>query len=155
MYALNHAMQGNLANRHPLWDGNTSSGFSTSHTKSVDCFRYFDGVADSCRSFLFRGCDGNINNFPTKQICDEFCASTGTLKWSVSSFWPTSIFWVNDWDREIFFLASLACPYGGEYLRRENGHSVECSSDGQCPSNYICITPVGQGCVSLRILNRS
>ncbi|EPB73343.1 Kunitz/Bovine pancreatic trypsin inhibitor domain protein [Ancylostoma ceylanicum] len=78
--------------------------------------RYFDGIASSCRSFLFHGCDGNINNFPTKQICDEFCPRT-----------------------------ALSCPYGGEYHRRGNGEAVECSSDKQCPFNYFCTTMSRRG----------
>ncbi|EYC03353.1 hypothetical protein Y032_0094g2708 [Ancylostoma ceylanicum] len=77
---------------------------------------YFDGIASSCRSFLFHGCDGNINNFPTKQICDEFCPRT-----------------------------ALSCPYGGEYHRRGNGEAVECSSDKQCPFNYFCTTMSRRG----------
>ncbi|KIH46397.1 Kunitz/Bovine pancreatic trypsin inhibitor domain protein [Ancylostoma duodenale] len=78
---------------------------------------YFDGISNSCRSFLFHGCNGNINNFPTKQTCDEFCPST----------------------------AILSCPYGGDYHRRGDGDVVECSSDKQCPSGYICTTMSRRG----------
>ncbi|KAK6011316.1 Kunitz/Bovine pancreatic trypsin inhibitor domain protein [Ostertagia ostertagi] len=47
-------------------------GKSCDRTASVRWF--FDDLTHSCRSFLFRGCDGNPNNFPVRQMCMEYCS---------------------------------------------------------------------------------
>ncbi|VDL75180.1 unnamed protein product [Nippostrongylus brasiliensis] len=38
---------------------------------------YFNLVTKQCSSFHFNGCSGNLNNFATKELCDNFCMSAG------------------------------------------------------------------------------
>jgi len=38
---------------------------------------YFDATTNSCEPFVYGGCDGNMNNFKTGELCkdaaEEFC----------------------------------------------------------------------------------
>lgn len=34
---------------------------------------YYDVIVDECRLFYFSGCDGNSNNFATRQECEQRC----------------------------------------------------------------------------------
>ncbi|NXN66962.1 SPIT2 inhibitor, partial [Himantopus himantopus] len=34
---------------------------------------WFNGTAGICQSFLFTGCQGNANNFPSERECRESC----------------------------------------------------------------------------------
>ncbi|KFO55421.1 Collagen alpha-1(VII) chain, partial [Corvus brachyrhynchos] len=34
---------------------------------------YFHGPTNSCRPFLFGGCRGNSNRFPSKRECERHC----------------------------------------------------------------------------------
>lgn len=34
---------------------------------------YFDSRSASCKPFVFTGCDGNANNFPSQTACDNSC----------------------------------------------------------------------------------
>lgn len=38
---------------------------------------YFNPVSKICQTFTFLGCDGNSNNFQTKQQCESYCNSAG------------------------------------------------------------------------------
>ncbi|CAJ0598612.1 unnamed protein product [Cylicocyclus nassatus] len=71
---------------------------------------YFDEATNLCRSFHFEGCDGNINNFPTKESCEELCPKLGTF-----------------------------CPFGGDYHRSADGYPLACGKSEQCPSRYECV----------------
>ena len=35
---------------------------------------YFDSDDNSCKDFIFGGCDGNTNNFATKEKCERTCS---------------------------------------------------------------------------------
>uniref|UniRef100_A0A0N5B0E0 Kunitz/Bovine pancreatic trypsin inhibitor domain protein n=1 Tax=Syphacia muris TaxID=451379 RepID=A0A0N5B0E0_9BILA len=38
---------------------------------------YFDHTIKECQAFLFLGCDGNSNNFPTAEKCESYCGVGG------------------------------------------------------------------------------
>lgn len=40
---------------------------------------YFDMISGSCRSFNYKQCGGNDNNFKTLNQCQEFCQSRKSL----------------------------------------------------------------------------
>nr|CDJ97759.1 Proteinase inhibitor I2 and Nematode-specific EB region domain containing protein [Haemonchus contortus] len=47
-----------------------------SQCSSVTTSRYyFNLVTRQCTSFHFNGCSGNLNNFATKELCNNFCSS--------------------------------------------------------------------------------
>ncbi|VDN97546.1 unnamed protein product [Rodentolepis nana] len=35
----------------------------------------FDPKADKCIQFVYGGCGGNKNNFDTREVCEQRCAS--------------------------------------------------------------------------------
>ncbi|XP_031805345.1 WAP four-disulfide core domain protein 8-like [Sarcophilus harrisii] len=37
---------------------------------------FYSTKARACKHFFYSGCDGNVNNFPTKKICEQSCAGT-------------------------------------------------------------------------------
>lgn len=74
---------------------------------------HFNKSSNACRPFLFLGCGGNANSFPTRQACREYCSRP-----------------------------ELGCPSGGDYHRHPSGELVECSSALDCPSNYECSEPI-------------
>ncbi|KAK6044361.1 Kunitz/Bovine pancreatic trypsin inhibitor domain protein [Cooperia oncophora] len=76
---------------------------------------FFDDASNTCRSFLFRGCGGNANNFPVQQMCMEYCSRP-----------------------------ELLCPSGGVVHRHSNGEIAECQSSAQCPSEHECLKSVLQ-----------
>ncbi|KAM9257789.1 LOW QUALITY PROTEIN: putative Kunitz-type serine protease inhibitor [Morus bassanus] len=41
---------------------------------------WFNATVGSCQSFVFGGCDGNANNFPTERECRESCVLGGASK---------------------------------------------------------------------------
>ncbi|CAG5119670.1 unnamed protein product, partial [Candidula unifasciata] len=34
---------------------------------------FFDAQTRSCQNFTYGGCQGNLNNFATKEACDKKC----------------------------------------------------------------------------------
>ncbi|WKX98702.1 hypothetical protein Q1695_013967 [Nippostrongylus brasiliensis] len=70
---------------------------------------FFDPSSNTCRSFLFQGCDGNANNFPIEKACMEYCSRP-----------------------------ELRCASGGDYHRQPNGLLTECSLRNRCPSGFEC-----------------
>jgi hypothetical protein len=51
--------------------------------KGITCgsgssYRYFfNSQLKECQSFFFAGCDGNSNNFPSAEKCEEYCGIGG------------------------------------------------------------------------------
>ena len=43
---------------------------------------YYDDGSNSCKKFTFGGCNGNRNNFPSKQSCEERCKGNVKQMWS-------------------------------------------------------------------------
>ena len=39
---------------------------------------YFDQTAGECQEFSYGGCEGNKNNFKTRESCEEICSSIGS-----------------------------------------------------------------------------
>lgn len=40
---------------------------------------YYNAGAKECKQFLYGGCGGNANNFPTRIECEERCAHEGEM----------------------------------------------------------------------------
>ena len=38
---------------------------------------YYDREEEMCKSFIYGGCDGNLNNFETLEACNAFCPDSG------------------------------------------------------------------------------
>ena len=42
---------------------------------------YFDKIENTCKTFIYGGCGGNDNRYPTKKNCFDACSSKGELQW--------------------------------------------------------------------------
>ncbi|CAD6192838.1 unnamed protein product [Caenorhabditis auriculariae] len=95
--------------------------------KGVACgsgssYRYFyNNQAKECQSFLFLGCDGNSNNFPSIEKCQNYCEIA-----------CQSVFFATNHLR-----ISSVCPNGGSPLR-SNSKVRSCSAADPCPTGYDC-----------------
>ena len=69
------------------WNKFSAFTCSQSADSGVQCgagssFKYFYNVqTQTCESFQFNGCDGNSNNFPTRDACEQYCGVGGILKY--------------------------------------------------------------------------
>uniref|UniRef100_A0A7I4YCK1 Kunitz/Bovine pancreatic trypsin inhibitor domain protein n=1 Tax=Haemonchus contortus TaxID=6289 RepID=A0A7I4YCK1_HAECO len=80
--------------------------------RNISSMVFFDDKANTCNSFLFHGCDGNANNFLSRQTCMEYCSRP-----------------------------ELSCPSGEAFLRHPNGEIVECHMfQAEKAVQYCCST---------------
>ena len=42
---------------------------------------YFDKIENTCKTFIYGGCGGNENRYPTEKDCLKTCSSKGKLQW--------------------------------------------------------------------------
>lgn len=82
----------------------------------------------TCEAFVYGGCNGNANNFPTMQACTTFCGSAGSS--AVNRMTECS-------DR---LYCTLACAPGETVLVDPNTNRVLlCGNGNSCPTGYSCI----------------
>ena len=66
-----------------------SEGSCSNHTDRW----YFDHEANECKTFVFKGCNGNENNFETRDKCESQCnGKKGSTILDTSSFLASNYF---------------------------------------------------------------
>ena len=99
---------------------------SLSANKGVTCgsgssYRYFyNSQSQECESFQYNGCDGNSNNFATREDCEVFVFE----------------------EPQLILLQAYCgvggCPNGGTPERNEFGQLIVCGLGVSCPSTHEC-----------------
>ncbi|KAJ1358571.1 hypothetical protein KIN20_017038 [Parelaphostrongylus tenuis] len=109
--------------------------------KGVTCgsgssYRYFyNSQTQECESFQYNGCDGNSNNFATREDCEGYCSVGGCP----SGGTPER----NEFGQLMVCSASQVCPTTHECTSVNSGSSVV---NRCCPTrSYICSLPPQQG----------
>ncbi|XP_030369297.1 papilin isoform X5 [Scaptodrosophila lebanonensis] len=108
---------------------------------------YYDNQTDICRPFVYGGCKGNKNNYPTEHACSYSCRQPGVLKEPIERNEITN----NEIEPEPNRCETyenncrdLRCPYG---VRREAARSdpdcTQCVCENPC-DDYSC--PESQQC---------
>uniref|UniRef100_A0A0K0E3E6 Kunitz/Bovine pancreatic trypsin inhibitor domain protein n=1 Tax=Strongyloides stercoralis TaxID=6248 RepID=A0A0K0E3E6_STRER len=97
---------------------------------------YYDSQNQECVSFQYNGCDGNSNNFPNLEECQNYCSVGGC---------PNGLQPLRDSTSTLISCADddNKCPETHECLIISIGNKV---SSRCCPSrSYICSLPPQQG----------
>ncbi|ETN70498.1 Kunitz/Bovine pancreatic trypsin inhibitor domain protein [Necator americanus] len=109
--------------------------------KGVTCgsgssYRYFyNSQTQECESFQYNGCDGNSNNFATRDDCESYCSVGGCP----SGGTPER----NEFGQLMVCSAAQVCPTTHECTSVNSGSSVV---NRCCPTrSYICSLPPQQG----------
>ncbi|CAJ0607862.1 unnamed protein product [Cylicocyclus nassatus] len=109
--------------------------------KGVTCgsgssYRYFyNSQTQECESFQYNGCDGNSNNFATRDDCESYCSVGGCP----SGGTPER----NEFGQLMVCSATQVCPTTHECTSVNSGSSVV---NRCCPTrSYICSLPPQQG----------
>ncbi|KAM4902080.1 uncharacterized protein FYW23_002737 [Sylvia borin] len=79
----NLGMKWHLGKSLPKWEGQLGLGIQPMDEGSCQhhsLLWYFHGPTNSCRPFLFGGCRGNSNRFPTRRECQQRCQSSRGVK---------------------------------------------------------------------------
>ncbi|XP_032616936.1 tissue factor pathway inhibitor 2 [Hylobates moloch] len=119
---------------------------------------YYDRYTQSCRQFLYGGCEGNANNFYTWEACDEACwriekvPKVCRLQVSVDDHCEGST------EKYFFNLSSMTCEKflsGGCHRNRiENRFPDEATCMGFCAPKKIpsfCYSPKDEGLCSANV----
>ncbi|VDM52549.1 unnamed protein product [Angiostrongylus costaricensis] len=98
---------------------------------------WYNSTSSSCQLFLYSGCQGNLNNFPSLESCQQFCE--GVEGKAVTN--ATMLLLVQFRMLEFFCSFSVIpqCPLGDAL--RLAGMPQKCSIDlleNECPRNYEC-----------------
>lgn len=116
---------------------------------------YYDRYTQSCRQFMYGGCEGNANNFETWSACNEAC-------WKIEKVPKICRLEVNDGEcresrEEYFFnLSSMKCEkfMSGACHRNENRFPDEATCMGFCApkkSPSFCYFPKDEGLCSANV----
>ncbi|XP_051833157.1 tissue factor pathway inhibitor 2 [Antechinus flavipes] len=76
---------------------------------------YYDRHLQSCRSFIFGGCEGNDNNFDTQEDCEQACGWIPRVP-KICRLEVSGTEFVGDQELYFFNLSSMACErllFGG------------------------------------------
>uniref|UniRef100_A0A914C9V7 BPTI/Kunitz inhibitor domain-containing protein n=1 Tax=Acrobeloides nanus TaxID=290746 RepID=A0A914C9V7_9BILA len=114
---------------------------SLSANKGVTCgsgssYRYFyNSQSQECESFQYNGCDGNSNNFATREDCEGYCGVGGCPNGGTPER--------NEFGQLMVCSAASVCPSTHECTSVTSGSSVV---NRCCPTRaYICSLPPQQG----------
>ncbi|KAL3103012.1 hypothetical protein niasHT_026460 [Heterodera trifolii] len=114
---------------------------SLSSNKGVTCgsgssYRYFyNSQSQECESFQYNGCDGNSNNFATRDDCESYCGVGGCPNGGTPER--------NEFGQLIVCGTGVNCPSTHECTSVTTGTSV---INRCCPTRaYICSLPPQQG----------
>ncbi|OQV15699.1 putative Uncharacterized protein ZC84.1 [Hypsibius exemplaris] len=84
---------------------------------------HFDKTTKQCQQFIYGGCDGNLNNFQTKELCEHMCTGAPAAK------------------------SGGHCPLPS--MDGPGTCQVECGSDADCPGTSLCCSNgCGQVCMA-------
>lgn len=95
---------------------------------------FFDPTSKSCQTFQYMGCDGNSNNFQTKQQCEQFCGVGGCPYGGEPYTDP------NTMQRRVCNAMSSPCPAGYECSTVSiSGSAINycCPSKGLLEKNHL------------------
>ncbi|PAV76107.1 hypothetical protein WR25_21575 isoform B [Diploscapter pachys] len=109
--------------------------------KGVTCgsgssYRYFyNSQTQECESFQYNGCDGNSNNFATREDCEGYCGVGGCPNGGTPER--------NEFGQLMVCSTTQSCPTTHECTSVNSGSSVV---NRCCPTRaYICSLPPQQG----------
>ncbi|XP_037692611.1 tissue factor pathway inhibitor 2 [Choloepus didactylus] len=116
---------------------------------------YYDRYTQSCRMFMYGGCEGNANNFETWEDCDEAC-------WKIEKVPKICRLKVSEGQcealkEEYFFnLSSMTCEkfISGHCLRNQNRFPDEATCMGFCAPKKrpsFCFSPKDGGLCSANV----
>lgn len=116
---------------------------------------YYDRYTQSCRKFMYGGCEGNDNNFETWEACDEAC-------WRIEKVPKICRLEVSEGQcgeprEEYFFnLSSMTCEkfLSGRCHSNENRFPDEATCMGFCApkkSPSFCYSPKDEGLCSANV----
>ncbi|ELW49121.1 Tissue factor pathway inhibitor 2 [Tupaia chinensis] len=116
---------------------------------------YYDRYTQSCRQFMYGGCEGNANNFETRAACDEAC-------WRIEKVPKICRLEVSkdqcEGPREEYFfnLSSMTCEkfMSGGCRHDENRFPDEATCMGFCApkkSPSFCYSPKDEGLCSANV----
>uniref|UniRef100_A0A913HEF1 BPTI/Kunitz inhibitor domain-containing protein n=1 Tax=Strongyloides stercoralis TaxID=6248 RepID=A0A913HEF1_STRER len=96
---------------------------------------YYDSQNQECASFKYNGCDGNSNNFATREECESYCGVANCPNGGTPHR--------NEFGQLTVCSVSNVCPSTHECTVISSGSSVV---NRCCPTrNYICSLPPQQG----------
>ena len=114
---------------------------SLSHNKGVTCGSgsshrfFFNSQNQECESFQYQGCDGNSNNFASRDDCESYCGVGGCPNGGTPER--------NEFGQLMVCSAGNVCPSTHECTSVSSGNSVV---NRCCPTRaYICSLPPQQG----------
>ncbi|VDM45373.1 unnamed protein product [Toxocara canis] len=112
-----------------------------SSNKGVTCgsgssYRYYyNSQTQECESFQYNGCDGNSNNFATREECESYCGVGGCPNGGTPER--------NEFGQLMVCSSTASCPTTHECTSVNSGSSVV---NRCCPTRaYICSLPPQQG----------
>ncbi|KAI1724653.1 kunitz/Bovine pancreatic trypsin inhibitor domain-containing protein [Ditylenchus destructor] len=96
---------------------------------------YYNSQTQECESYQYQGCDGNSNNFATRDDCESYCGVGGCPNGGTPER--------NEFGQLMVCSAAVACPSTHECTSVSSGTSVV---NRCCPTRaYICSLPPQQG----------
>uniref|UniRef100_A0A915CB21 BPTI/Kunitz inhibitor domain-containing protein n=4 Tax=Parascaris univalens TaxID=6257 RepID=A0A915CB21_PARUN len=112
-----------------------------SSNKGVTCgsgssYRYYyNSQTQECESFQYSGCDGNSNNFATREECESYCGVGGCPNGGTPER--------NEFGQLMVCSSTSSCPATHECTSVNSGNSVVSRC---CPTRaFICSLPPQQG----------
>ena len=99
---------------------------------------FFNKTSSKCEEFIFGGCQGNWNNFPTESGCEDACGKPVGTREVVRKTVKTMNFEAGfgDWETSNISLVDISNPILGITPGASEGHMVAMAgNDKVTPSN--------------------